>query len=345
MFLSYRDPLFGILEFFALVFVIASLSHVYNLYKNKKSTREHNKLLRRFKLNRLKENDYIHLHQRYGLPFESILLLASTFIKKGETSKAIGVYLSLLEIAQNQIQKEQLLEHLGEAYHKTGMLQRAKDIYEKILKFSPRNKTALDNLFIIYEKLFQYDKALQIIDVFEALDFDVEFQKLYIKTLQVIADTTIDEQNMLKTLLDMQKQNNEITRVVATKILNTNKTFFWENIESFALEDIIDILYLLEKKSIDFRIVKKYTCLSEIYTAKTYINEATKSENFYLNIIINLRDKKNNNATIGFKYSCKKCKNIFPLFQNRCPTCHDILSLKPTFGIIEQKEDTNDSLL
>ncbi len=51
----------------------------------------------RFELGKLKENDYVNLYKTYNLPFDSILLLASTFLHKGDYNKAINVYLSLLE--------------------------------------------------------------------------------------------------------------------------------------------------------------------------------------------------------------------------------------------------------
>ncbi len=345
MFLSYRDPLFGILEFFLLVFAIASLSHIYNLYKHKKNQREYAKLLRRFKLNRLKEDDYIHLYQTYNLPFESILLLATSFVKNGNTNKAISVYLSLLDIVSIQLQKEQLLELLGDAYLKTGMLQRAREIYLKVLKFSPRNVVALDSLFVIYEKLHMYDKILEILDVFEAIQHDKSFDRLYIQTLRTIANSTNCPQTTQEALVEILSSNIKLTRPIAMKLLSIDMTIFWSCFHLYDIESIIDILWQIDKANIDMATIDKYSFLAELYTAKGYITKAKSSENFHLNIVINLVQNENNTATIGFKYTCQKCKKVLPLAQNRCPVCHDVLSLKPTLGIIRQKEDTNDSLL
>ena len=82
------------------------------------------------------KDDYIHLYKTYNLPFDSIILLASTFLKQGNYNKAISVYLALLNVVENKVQKEELLELLGSTYFKGGFLQRSKDIFLKILKFS-----------------------------------------------------------------------------------------------------------------------------------------------------------------------------------------------------------------
>ena len=66
-----------------------------------------------------KEEDYVHLYKTYNLPFDSILLLASTFLHKGEYNKAISVYLTLLEHVNDRVKKE-LLELLGTTYFKGG---------------------------------------------------------------------------------------------------------------------------------------------------------------------------------------------------------------------------------
>ncbi len=106
---EYRDPLFGIIIFFTLIFVISFLTYSFGLYKEKKSRAEYRKLLQRFELGNLKEEDYVHLYATYNLPFDSIILLASTFLHKGEYNKAIGVYLALLEHVTERVKKEELL--------------------------------------------------------------------------------------------------------------------------------------------------------------------------------------------------------------------------------------------
>jgi len=124
--LEYRDPLLGVILVVALVFFISFITYSYGLYKEKSARKDYRKLSLRFELGKLKENDYVNLYKTYNLPFDSILLLASTFFHKGDYNKAINVYLSLLEVVQDRVKKEELLELLGNTYFKGGFLQSLK---------------------------------------------------------------------------------------------------------------------------------------------------------------------------------------------------------------------------
>ena len=68
---------------------------------------------------------------------------------ENDYNKAISVYLTLLEHVNDRVKKEELLELLGTTYFKGGFLQRSKDIFLRILKFSPRNKNALKYLLLV----------------------------------------------------------------------------------------------------------------------------------------------------------------------------------------------------
>ena len=157
--LEYRDPIIGILLLVFMIFLISFFTYSYGVYKEKSARKDYRKLSRRFELGNLKENDYINLYKTYNLPFDSILLLASTFLHKGDNNKAISVYLALLEHVKDRVKKEELLELLGNTYFKGGFLQRSNDIFLRILKFSPRNKNALKSLLLVNEKLKNFKKS------------------------------------------------------------------------------------------------------------------------------------------------------------------------------------------
>ena len=161
--LEYRDPLFGIILLVALIFLISFVTYSFSIYKERLAREDYRKLSLRFELGKLKEEDYVHLYKTYNLPFDSILLLASSFLHKGDYNKAISVYLTLLEHVNDRVKKEELLELLGTTYFKGGFLQRSKEIFLRILKFSPRNKNALNHLLLVYEKLKDFQKAKDIL--------------------------------------------------------------------------------------------------------------------------------------------------------------------------------------
>lgn len=186
--IEYRDPLFGVIIFFTLIFTISFLTYSFSLYKERKARKDYRELLKRFEIGKLKEEDYVHLYKTYNLPFDSIILLASTFIHKGNYNKAISVYLALLEHVTDRVKKEELLELLGTTYFKGGFMQRAKDIFLRILKFSPRNTHALKYLLVINEKLKDYNNAKDIIDCLDEIGEETTKDKIFIETLILIND-------------------------------------------------------------------------------------------------------------------------------------------------------------
>lgn len=329
LFIEYRDPLFGIMVFFALIFTISFLTYSFNLYKERSARAEYRELLKRFDLGTLKEEDYVHLYKTYNLPFDSIVLLASTFLHRGNYNKAISVYLALLEHVEDRVKKEELLELLGSTYFKGGFLQRSKDIYLQILKFSPRNINALHYLLIIYEKLKEYDKSLEVLGSLDELGEDIKNQKTYLETLQIINDPLINFDKKSSLLFDIYKEHKFVERLVAEFLLKFNKTLFWENLESFEIKNIIDLLWYLDFNDIDFSKVSDNTALEEIYSAKGYIDTAKSSNSFELNAIIMLLQTKSDiKGDLNFEFLCKKCKNTFPIFESRCPHCHSIMNFK-----------------
>ena len=327
--IEYRDPLFGIIILFIVIFSISFLTYTYTLYKEKKSRKEYRKLIKRFELGTLKEDDYVHLYKTYNLPFDSILLLASTFIHNGQYNKAINVYLTLLEHVTQSVQKEELLEYLGSTYFKSGMLKRAKDIYMQILKFSPRNKTALKHLIFIFQKLKDYDKANEVLDALDELDEDIIKDKIYINLLKIIDDPILSFDIKSTQLYNNFKINKKLNRLVASYLIQFNKPLFWDHCLEFNLYEVIDILWYLEFDDINFSKVEQSTFLSELYSAKGYINNTTFSDIFELQVLIST---KNSNVQVdldlNFEFFCNKCKKTHPIYESRCPHCYSILTFR-----------------
>ena len=327
LFPEFRDPLFGVIVIMITIFIISFLTYSFGLMKERNARQEYRKLLKRFEIGTLKEDDFVHLYTTYNLPFDSIVLLASSFLHKGNYTKAISVYLALLDVVDEQIKKEELLELLGSAYFKGGFLQRSKEIYLKILKFSPRNTTALNFLLIIYQKLNEHSKASDILVVLDELNIDVELERVYIDTLQLINEPLIlFEQKAIK-LLESFKKNISIERLVIQFLLKYNKQLFWQNISNFDIFNAIDMLWYLDFNDIDFDIVNNDKFLKELYTAKGYIDTANTSDIFELAVVISTKKSTSKvDLDLNFEYLCTNCKKTHPIFESRCPHCHNILT-------------------
>ncbi len=332
---DYRDPLVGIITIFIFIFLASFVTYTLSIYNERKSRKEYRKLLERFELGTLKEDDYIHLYSTYNLPFDSIILLASSFVHKGQHNKAISVYIALLEHVKEPIKKEELLELLGETYFKSGMLQRSKDIFLKILKFSPRNKIALHKLLLIFQHLNEFKRADEVLDALDELDEDTQKERDYLQVLKIINDSILSFEKKSTQLLSNLKENKKLERIVATFLIKFNKELFWENVEQFEVMNLIDLLWYLDFDDINWEIVNNDILLEDIYSAKGYINKSQKSNNFELNVLVALKNSTTpTELDLNFEFICEKCKKTHPIYESRCAHYEDTLSfiVEPKLG-------------
>jgi len=342
---DYRDPIFGIFTIFLIIFVASFLTYAYNIYIERKSRKEYRDFVKKFELGDLKEDDYINLYTTYNLPFDSIILLASSFLHKGEYNKAVSVYQALLLHVKEPVKKEELLELLGKTYFRGGFLQRSKDVYFKILKFSPRNKQALFHLLLIHEKLKDYEKAKDILESLDEIDEDVKLDKLYLKALTIIDDVKLQNSEKTSLLLEIYNKNKIIERLLLQFLLRFDKGYFWENITQFDMVKIIDLLWYLDFSDIDFDIVKTDKFLTDLYSAKGYVKNSQRSDIFELSVLISTKNSTLDvNLDLNFYFICNKCKKTAPMYETRCPHCYSILTLKAKPQLSKGYYEKNSSL-
>lgn len=343
--LEYRDPLFGIILLVALIFLISFVTYSFSIYKERLAREDYRKLSLRFELGKLKEEDYVHLYKTYNLPFDSILLLASSFLHKGDYNKAISVYLTLLEHVNDRVKKEELLELLGTTYFKGGFLQRSKEIFLRILKFSPRNKNALTYLLLVYEKLKDYNKAKEITLCLEELEKDVLIDKVYLDSLIILNDSIISYEKRTELLYEIFKENKIIERIFASFLIQFNKTFFWEHIKEFNCSKYIDLMWYLNFDDINFDKVSQNEFLVELYNAKGYLDTLKHSSDFDFDILILINTHEHKiKASLDFEFVCSSCKHSYPIFDTRCPHCHNILTFDVKHRLTKSFYSSNQSL-
>ena len=343
--LEYRDPLFGIIPIVALIFVISFFTYYYSIYKERNARKDYRKLSLRFELGKLKEEDYVHLYKTYNLPFDSILLLASSFLHKGDYNKAISVYLTLLEHVNDRVKKEELLELLGTTYFKGGFLQRSKEIFLRILKFSSRNKNALLYLLLINEKLKDFKKAKEITFSLEELDKDMTRDKIYLDSLIILNDSVLSYEKRTELLYEIFKENKIIERIFACFLIQFNKTFFWEHVREFDCSKFMDVMWYQNINDINLDKVIENDFLTELYNAKGYLNTLKHSKDFDFDILILINQHEHNiNASLDFEFICSSCKHSHPMFDTRCPHCHNILTLNVKHHLTKALFDSNQSL-
>jgi len=328
-FIEFRDPLFGIIVFFVLIFVITFFSYWWGRYKSKEDSRHLDKFLRSFRS--LPSKDELNVLINSGeLSEKSWLLLAQSYFKNGDYEKAIEIYNELLKTSTLSNPRDTMFL-LGRTYFKAGFLERAKQIFLQILKDNPRTPQALHYLLLVYEYLRDYKSALDVLEPLDELNRETAGDSAYLKSLALLNDSKKDDEDKAQELLEMYRATHQLTYLVFEYLFRVNPALAWANFDSSKSEVLTSVLWYLDKKDLDFDIISKTAYLRELYSARGDISEAKSSSIFEFDVLINLNN--NSNATLNFEYMCDNCKQIYPFIFNRCSSCHAIDSAVVEFSL------------
>ncbi|EDZ63084.1 protein containing Tetratricopeptide repeat (TPR) domain [Sulfurimonas gotlandica GD1] len=319
-FIEFRDPLFGIIIFFVLVFIIAFFSYWLARFRTKEDHRHLDRFLRQFRSLPSKSELKV-LITKGELSEKSWLLLAHSYFKNGDFEKSIEIYNELLKVGSKENYRDTLFL-LGRTYFKAGFLERAKEIFLKILQNNPRTPQALHYLLLVYEHMREYGLALDVLEPLDELHKDIKSDRAYLKILALLNDQDISIDEKVQRLIETYKNHHQLTYMVFEYLFRTNPTLAWENFDSSKSELLTDILWQVDKKDLNLDIITQNGYLRELYTARGDVNMAENSSIFELDVLINLN--KNVNATLSFEYICSNCKVVYPFAFNRCSSCHAI---------------------
>lgn len=328
-FIEFRDPLFGIILFFVLIFVITFFSYWFSRYKKKEDYKHLDKFLKQFStLPSQKELEV--LISSGELSEKSWLLLANSYVKNGDYEKSIEIYNELLKVGDKSNYRDTMFL-LGKTYFKAGFLERAKLVFLEIVKNNPRTPQALNYLLLVYEHMKDYDSALGVLEPLDALNKDISTDTAYLNALFLLNDTNLSTEEKVDALLVLYNDTHQLTYLVFEYIFRVNPEVAWNNFDNSKAELLVDILWNIDKKDLNFDIINKNGYLRELYTAKGYITAAKKSSVFEFNILINLNSSAS--ATLSFEYICDNCKNLFPFAFHRCSSCHAIDTSRTEFSL------------
>ena len=319
LFIGFRDPLFSVIVFFAIIFVITFFSYWWGRYKRKEDSKHLNRFLRQFRS--LPSQEELKVMISGGeLSEKSWLLLAKSYSKNGEYEKSIEIYNELLHL-KNLNNSRDIMFLLGKIYFKAGFLERAKELFLNILQHNPRTPQALNYLLLVYEYMRDYKSAQEVLEPLEELNKDIRIDTIYLRLLSLINDFSISDNIKSKKILDIYEKNYGLTYLVFDYLFRINPKLAWLNLDSSKSELLSDILWRLDKKDLDLDIISKNGYLRELYSARGDVDLAKRSSTFELDMLINLS---NVDATLSFEYICDKCKNVSPFAFNRCSYCHSI---------------------
>ena len=330
-FIEFRDPLFGIIVFFVLIFVITFLSYWWARFKTKEDHRHLDKFLRSFR-SLPTQNELNALMTKGELNEKSWLLLAQSYFRNGDYEKSIEIYLELLKVGDKTNYRDTLFL-LGKTYFKAGFLQRAKEIFLKILQNNPRTPQALRYLLLVYEQTREYKLALEVLEPLDELNKDTRLDTIYLKLLALLNSTDMTQEMKIKKVIEIYQENHELTYMVFEYLFRVDTQTAWENFDSSKSELLTDILWRIDKKDLDLDTISKNSYLRELYTARGDVNLAVSSSVFEFDVLINL--SKSTNATLSFEYVCTNCQVTFPFAFHRCSNCHEIASSRIEMSLVK----------
>lgn len=335
-FIGHRDPIFGLIVLFGIIFMVAFLSYTWGLFRIKDEKRRIEKFIKKFDNLNAISKEHTELLKNLNIDTPTLGILGATFVKSGDFEKAISVFLIALSKAKNSYEKEFILTELGSTYFKAGFLQKSTDIFLKAVELSPRNAVALRFLTMIDEKLKRFDDALNTLNSLEELGSDIKSQKAYIKANIIINDKALSIEEKTIQILELSKEF-ELLKRMCIELWIKNAVSL-ENFKDFPpLHSVIDIIYHQQHKAINL----KDSQYKALFYAKGAINEPCDIDSFELNVIKNLKASGFDKAELNFNYVCNSCKNSFPMHFYRCPMCFSLGSVKITTTITEKADENN----
>ncbi len=319
-FIEFRDPLFSIIVFFVIIFIITFFSYWWGRYKRTQDSRHLDRFLRQFKTLPSK-NELQVLISSGELSEKSWLLLANSYYKNAEYEKSIEIYNEILNVGSSNNRRETMFL-LGKTYFKAGFLERSKQIFLEILKSSPRTPQALHYLLLVYEYMRDYKAALEVLEPLDELNEDIALERAYLESLAILSDVTMDEDEKVEKLLAIYQQNHYLTYLVFEYIFRINPKKAWENLDISKSEVLTEVLWRCERKDLNLDIISQNAYLRELYSARGDIDISDRSSVFEFDVLIKLKGRAN--ATLSFEYICSSCKSVVPFAFSRCSSCHAI---------------------
>lgn len=323
-FIEYRDPIFGLIILFSIVFIIAFTNYWWSIFKAKDQQHSIEKFIKRFEVAREKDA-YKELLNSFKLSTDSLGLLAKSYVKSGDFETAIEIYLIALKQVKSRVEKKQILSELGKAYFKAGFLQRSSEVFLQSLKLAPRDKVSLKYLAVCHEALKSYDLSEDALNSLEELGSDVKAERAFLKANFIVEKVDLDLSQKLKELKELREDFPLANRF----IIDLKKSKGVLEVDDFKIQnpkDVIDIAWFVSDEGLDLSLLddKIYKSIAKV---RRQLNEDIDIEIFELEVLDRLKEVKYHKADLSFEYTCEKCKQSFPMFFYRCPNCHSLSSM------------------
>ncbi len=341
-FIEFRDPLFGIIVFFLLLFILSFLSYWWGRRKSSNESKEIEIFLGKFDTAQSDTAITSQVHEN-AITNETWLLLAAGFEHQGNFEKSIEIYHALLSKKSEEVVQKEVLLKLGRGYFKAGFLERARQSFLQVLQNHPRTPQALHHLILIYEHLQQYKNALEAMESLIEIQGSSGCEKLYLEARQMLSNpkASIDEKAAF--LINLYTQHAQLGYLVFEYLFTYRPALAWKHFDQSLSARLADILWRVPSEHLDFDIIARNGFLRELFSARGSCELSQSSALFELDTLITLRACGNSKATLQFEYVCGECHTISFLPFHRCPTCHAIDSIESIMSLTKERFEENNS--
>ena len=306
--LDYRDPLFSIIVFLALITITILIINFLGQLKEKNRLKNLKDFVEKFDFLDDKEIESIFSD---NISKNALLLLAIAFEKEGNYEKSLNIYMVLLKNSDNN-EKFKILQNMAEVYFKAGFLHKARESLLEILKSYPRRLDALELLFIVDDKLKNYDEMENIIEVLEELEVDTYKQKAYLCFKQALFE------HNKKQIENLYHEYPILKRNYINYFININPKKIFDSVNENDVYEMLDIFWRFDN-------LPTKEAFIFVKAAKKEITTTLKAPVFELEV---LKYTPKGLADLEFEYICNNCKHLTPLYDDRCPHCKGLFTLK-----------------
>jgi len=335
LFLEYKDPLFGIIIFVSLIFIITLATYLWNLYTQRYRNEHIENFVNNFKTTD-KPQTIEKLLEHKDLPVDALLLLAQTYFKTSQYEICIEISVEILKRPKSNIQSKVLLL-LAQSYYKAGFYKRSETALIELLRYNTYEPEALEYLVVIYERLQRFRDAIDALNALKEMNgIGVDQAIAYIRVIQIIRDTKLSTEEQSQQLIAAFTKEPSMLRPVFMHLFRSQPKVAWQHFDAKDYKAIIDILWNLPETSLDLDIIRDHKSLQALYFAKGHYQESAKSDVFEVNVLNTLLENNKEIATLEFSYQCTQCKEATPLMSHRCPHCLSLLTLDVQINVVQK---------
>jgi lipopolysaccharide biosynthesis regulator YciM len=337
LFLEYKDPLFGIIIFVSLIFIVTLASFLWNLYSQRYRNEHVESFVNNFKTTD-KPQTIEKLLEQKELPVDALFLLAQTYFKASQYEICIEISIDILKRPKSNLQSKVLLL-LAQSYYKAGFYKRSETALIELLRYNTYEPKALAYLVVIYERLQRFRDAIDALNALKEMDASGVDQAIaYIRVIQIIRDTKLSKDDQAKQLIEAFHKEPSMLRPVFMHLFRSQPKVAWQHFDVTHYEEILDILWNLPEASLDLDIIAQHKNLQALYFAKGYHQLSAKSDVFEVNVVNTLLENDKEIATLEFSYQCSECKEATPLMSHRCPHCLSLLTLDVQISVVQKHQ-------